>query len=311
MTIDNIRLRNEFINTQVITRNTGKKLGVVKEILVDIDQRELVALGLRDNILALSGMPQYFYLNSICQTGDVVLVEDENVFEIVDIDAYTPLINSEVITETGEPLGRVRDFQFNLENGKVSSIIIASLGYPQIPEQLISTYELSMEEVISSGPNRLIVFEGAEERLTQLSVGLLERLGIGRPAWEKEEEDMYYPPTARPENQLGTGIPIRTPVQVRQPVMEERWHEDDWEETRPAPPLRRQAETIRYEEDDYEEDNWGESKRETAVRQPLYEPEDNYDGDLWDESMEPEPYNPPKVNIPEKRREKMPEYYEE
>ncbi|MEB3191224.1 MAG: PRC-barrel domain-containing protein [Snowella sp.] len=311
MTIDNIRLRNEFINTQVITRNTGKKLGVVKEILVDIDQRELVALGLRDNILALSGMPQYLYLNSICQTGDVVLVEDENVFEIVDIDAYTPLINSEVITETGEPLGRVRDFQFNLENGKVSSIIIASLGYPQIPEQLISTYELSMEEVISSGPNRLIVFEGAEERLTQLSVGLLERLGIGRPAWEKEEEDMYYPPTARPENQLGTGIPIRTPVQVRQPVMEERWHEDDWEETRPAPPLRRQAETIRYEEDDYEEDNWGESKRETAVRQPLYEPEDNYDGDLWDESMEPEPYNPPKVNIPEKRREKMPEYYEE
>jgi sporulation protein YlmC with PRC-barrel domain len=90
-----------------ITRNTGKKLGVVKEILVDIDQRELVALGLRDNILALSGMPQYLYLNSICQTGDVVLVEDENVFEIVDIDAYTPLINSEVITETGEPLGRV------------------------------------------------------------------------------------------------------------------------------------------------------------------------------------------------------------
>jgi sporulation protein YlmC with PRC-barrel domain len=214
MTIDNIRLRNEFINTQVITRNTGKKLGVVKEILVDIDQRELVALGLRDNILALSGMPQYLYLNSICQTGDVVLVEDENVFEIVDIDAYTSLINSEVITETGEPLGRVRDFQFNLENGKVSSIIIASLGYPQIPEQLISTYELSMEEVISSGPNRLIVFEGAEERLTQLSVGLLERLGIGRPAWEKEEEDMYYPPTARPENQLGTGIPSRTPVQA-------------------------------------------------------------------------------------------------
>jgi hypothetical protein len=48
-----------------------------------------------------------------------------------------------------------------------------------------------------------------------------------------------------------------------------------------------------------------------AVRQPLYEPEDDYDGDLWDESMEPEPYNPPKVNIPEKRREKMPEYYEE
>ena len=320
MTIDNIRLRNEFINTQVITRNTGKKLGVVKEVLVDIDQREIVAFGLRDNLLSLSGMPDYMYLNSISQAGDVVLVEDENVFETVDLDAYTPLVNSEVITETGEPLGRVRDFQFNLDDGKVSSIIIASLGYPQIPDQLISTYELSMEEVISSGPNRLIVFEGAEERLTQLTVGVLERLGIGRPAWEKQEEEMYYPPTTRPENQLGTGIPIRTPLQVRQPVMEERWNEDDWEESRPAPPpLRRQAETIRYEEDDLEEDNWGESKREVAPRyvaprqEPSYEEaySDSYQADVWDDDTEPEPYNPPRINIPEKKKERITEYYEE
>ncbi len=316
MTIDNIRLRNEFINTQVIARNTGRKLGVVKDVLVDIDQREIVALGLRDNALSLSGMPQYIYLNRICQTGDVVLVEDEDIFETVDIDVYTTLINSEVITETGEPLGRVRDFQFNLDNGKVSSIIISSLGFPQIPDQLISTYELSMEEVVSSGPNRLIVFEGAEERLSQLTVGILERLGIGRPAWERDQEEIYYPPTTRPENQLGSGIPVRTPVQVRQPepVADERWHEDDWQETRPVPPLRRQAEVSRYEEDDYETDNWGEASLETQVPTTNYDYQEedynDYEGDVWDDS-EPEPYNPPRVNIPETRREKMPEYYEE
>jgi len=43
-------------------------------------------------------------------------------------------------------------------------------------EQVLSTYELPIEEIVSSGPNRLIVFEGAEERVTQLTVGLLERL---------------------------------------------------------------------------------------------------------------------------------------
>ncbi|ACK68033.1 PRC-barrel domain protein [Rippkaea orientalis PCC 8801] len=313
MTSDNIRLRNEFINTQVITRNTGKKLGVVKDILVDIDQREVVALGLRDNMLSLSGMPQYMYLSSIHQIGDVILVEDEDVIETVDIDAYTPVINCEVITETGEPLGRVRDFQFNLETGKVSSIIIASLGFPQIPDQLISTYELSIEQVISSGPNRLIVFEGAEEQLTQLTVGVLERLGIGRPPWEKEEEDIYYPPTARPENQLGTGIPVRTPVQVKQPVMEERWDEDTWEQPIVSPPPKRQAESIRYEEYD-EEDNWGEVQQERVARYepPLQQKAYEYDdvqGDVWDDDIEPEPYNPPRVNIPQKQ--KQPEYYEE
>lgn len=316
MTTDNIRLRNEFINTQVITRNTGKKLGVVKEVLVDIDRREVLALGLRDNMLSLSGMPQYMYIDRIRQIGDVVLVEDEEVIEAIDIDVYSPLINSEVITETGEPLGRVRDFQFDLANGKVSSIIIASLGLPQIPEQILSTYELSIEEVVSSGPNRLIVFEGAEDRLTQLSVGILERLGIGRPPWEKEEE-VYYPPTAKPENQLGTGIPIRTPVEARKPVVEERWDEDTWEEPRTV--SRRQAESVRYQEyeEEFEEDNWGDSVRDepaVAYEPPSY-PEKEYeydyddvDNDVWDDRADSQPYNPPRVNIPEKKTEKMPEY---
>ncbi|AFY79527.1 MAG: PRC-barrel domain-containing protein [Hydrococcus sp. C42_A2020_068] len=329
MTTDNIRLRNEFLNTQVIARNTGKKLGVVKEVLVDIDRREVVALGLRDNILALSGMPQYMYISSIRQVGDVILVEDEDVFEAIDIDAYSSLINSEVITETGEPLGRVRDFQFNLEDGKVSTITIASLGFPQIPEQLISTYELSMEEVVSSGPNRLIVFEGAEERLRQLTVGVLERLGIGRPPWEREEEEMY-PSTVQPGNELPSGIPIRTPVEARKPVVEERWDEDEWEQPIAAPPPRRQAESIRYEEEyeyeeELEEDNWGEVRRERAAARyqpPVYEPkapEPDYDyedyddvrGDVWDDDTEPEPYKPSPVNIPDKKKEKQPEYEEE
>jgi sporulation protein YlmC with PRC-barrel domain len=327
MTTDNIRLRNEFLNTQVITRSTGKKLGVVKDVLVDIDRREVLALGLRDNILAFSGMPQYMYLSSIRQAGDVILVEDEDVLETVDIDAYSPLINSEVITETGEPLGRVRDFQFNLEDGKVSSIIIASLGFPQIPEQLISTYEISMEEVVSSGPNRLIVFEGAEERLNQLSVGILERLGIGRPPWEREEEEIGLPTAARPENQLPSGVPIRTPVEARKPVVvEERWDEDAWEQPIAAPPPRRQAESIRYQEyeEELEEDNWGEARQERAAARyeaPPYEPKsrerdyeydyDDVQNDVWDDDVEPEPYKPAPVNIPDKKKEKAPEYEEE
>jgi sporulation protein YlmC with PRC-barrel domain len=326
MTTELIRLRSEFLNTQVITRNTGKRLGVVREVLVDIDRREVVALGLRDNRLSLSGIPKYMYLNSVSQTGDVILVEDEDVIEDVDIDLYSQLINCEVITETGESLGKVRDFQFNLEDGKVVSLTIAALGYPQIPEQIISTYKLSVDEIVSSGPNRIIVFEGAEERLTQLTVGLLEKLGIGRPPWEKEDEEMYYAPTTPPENQLPTGIPIRPPVS--QPVetrsssvVEENWHEDEWEEVRPITPPRRQAESIRYEEyeEELEEDNWSETVREKEpvprYQSASYEPPtpaSNYDyqhedveNDIWDD-VDSDEYRPPRVNIPQKQ--KTPEY---
>ncbi len=316
MTTENTHLRSEFLNTQVIARNSGKRLGVVKDVLVDIDRREIVALGLRDNLLSVSGIPKYMYLDSIRQTGDVILVDDENVIEDIDIEAYSKLVNCEVITEAGEPLGKVRDFQFDVRDGKVYSIVIASLGIPQIPEQLISTYELSIEEVVSSGPNRLIVFEGSEERITQISVGLLERLGIGRPIWEKDREE-YYPQTIKAENQLGTGVPVRTPISTpapqREPVMEERWDEDEWQEARVVQPsVRQQAEAVSYQ--DYEEDNWGGMEEEEEIYDaPVYEAkpaakEYEYDAasskDVWDDDIKPEP-----LNIPEKQR--APEYEEE
>ncbi len=325
MATENIRLRNEFINTQVITRNSGKRLGVVKELLVDIDRREVTALGLRDSALSVSGMPKYMYLNTIINSGDVVLVEDEDVIEDIDSEAYNKLINCEVITETGEPLGRVRDFQFDITQGRVSSLIIASLGLPQIPDQLISTYEIPIDEVVSSGPNRLIVFEGAEDRITQLTVGLLERLGIGRPPWEREEEEMYYPPTVRPENQLGTGIPVRTPVATpvkEAPVIREAaWDEDDdWRESRPSRTQPQKMKAVAYDdyEEDLEEDNWGESRVAKAYQPPSYNPnprskrdyppDHDINEDVWDDDAQ-ESYNPPRINIPE--RQKNPEYEEE
>lgn len=57
---------------------------------MDIDKREVVALGLRSSRFALSGIPKYMYLDSIAQMGDVILVENEDVIEDIDIDLYTP-----------------------------------------------------------------------------------------------------------------------------------------------------------------------------------------------------------------------------
>lgn len=327
MTSEQIRQRSDILNTQVITRSNGKRLGVVKELLVDIDRREVVALGLRDNLLAIAGMPRFMLLSSIRQIGDVILVEDENVIEDIDVDSYSSLINSEVITETGELLGRVRGFKFDLENGKVYSLIIASLGLPQIPDQLVSTYELPIEEIVSSGPNRLIVFEGAQERVTQLSVGVLERLGIGKAPWERDEEDeLLMPTTIRPDNQLGTGVRTTRsePVQRTTPVVQEAWDEDEWEETAPPAVVRQpEPEPVYYEYE--EEDNWSEPPRrkyaeaydeveytDAEAYEPDYAEEYEYEdveADAWADDESPKPYKPPRVNIPEKT--KTPEYEEE
>ncbi|MBW4685075.1 MAG: PRC-barrel domain-containing protein [Komarekiella atlantica HA4396-MV6] len=326
MTSEQIIRRSDILNTQVITRDNGKRLGIVSQVWVDIDQREVVALGLRDSLISISGIPRYMYLNNINQIGDVILVDNEDVLEDIEIEVYGDLINWEVITETGEVLGKVRGFKFNGETGKIYSIVIASFGLPQIPDQVLSTYELSVEEIVSTGPKRLIVFEGAEERVNQLTVGLLERLGIGKPPWERdaEEEYGYTPPRAvAPSNQLPSGVPLQPPrprVRAPEPVArEEEWTEDYVEEEIPQRQVMkaRQYESIQYEEDE-EEDNWSEATgRDKYQQPPRYESQpyskpytedyDNYDdveGDAWEDAPKP-------VNIPKKVKERQPEYEEE
>ncbi|MEL6763275.1 MAG: hypothetical protein AAFO87_06335 [Cyanobacteria bacterium J06607_6] len=175
---------------------------------------------------------------------------------------------------------------------------------------MISTYELPVDEIVSSGPERLIVFEGAEEKLVQLSVGLLERLGIGRAPWERDDESEYIMPVST-ANQLPSGMqqPVQ-PLQERPPIVQERWTDDDWGEPEPisAEPMpQRQAEMAYREAPLEEEDNWP-----TQSTNP--EPVDyNADikevtEDIWTDD-EPEPYKAPPVNIPQKK--KVTEYEEE
>ena len=59
------------MGTQVITRDTGRRLGVVGEVIVDIDGREVVALGLRDNPLTC-GLPRWIPLDRIRRVDDVM-----------------------------------------------------------------------------------------------------------------------------------------------------------------------------------------------------------------------------------------------
>ncbi len=262
------RQRADFLGTQVITRDTGRKLGVVSQLWVDIDRQDVVALSLRQNLFY--GTPQPMMLDSIRQIGDVILVDNENVIEDVDVERYTSLINCEVITETGELLGKVRGYKFDIDTGKLETLVVASLGFPLIPDQVVSTFELAMTEVVSSGPDRLIVYEGAEERLVQVTVGLLERVGLGKAPWERDNE--YAPPAPiRTENQLPSGQrePLQAPVmrqpeRVQEPI-EETWDEDNWEREPVEVRVPQQPQKARLYREEDEEDNWSNASTNVPI----------------------------------------------
>jgi len=229
-------LRSELMGTQVITTDTGRRLGVVGEVVVDIDRREVVALGLRDNPLTrfLPGLPKWMPLESIKQVGDVILVDSlDSLSEGFSPERYGKVINCQVITESGQLLGRVLGFSFDIETGDLISLVMGAVGVPLLGEGVLSTWEIPVEEIVSSGTDRIIVYEGAEEKLKQISSGLLEKLGVGGSSWDEREANGYTANLVPVENQLLSGSESEQQnnlVEENEEVVEQDDYEDDYED---------------------------------------------------------------------------------
>ena len=229
---DRLWLRSELMGTQVITRDGGRRLGVVGEVVVDIDRREVVALGLRDNPLTrfLPGLPRWMNLDRICQVGDVILVDSiDSLTEGFEPERYSKVINCQVITESGQMLGRVLGFSFDIETGELITLVMGAIGVPMLGEGVLSTWEITVDEIVSSGTDRIIVYEGAEEKLKQLNSGVLEKLGVGGSSWEDRERDRYRVNLVPVENQLGSGENIEESQRMIESSTQEVFQEDQEE----------------------------------------------------------------------------------
>ena len=225
-------LRSELMGTQVITTDTGRRLGVVGEVVVDIDRREVVALGLRDNPLTrfLPGLPKWMPLESIKQVGDVILVDSlDSLSDGFSPERYGKVINCQVITESGQLLGRVLGFSFDIETGDLISLVMGAVGVPLLGEGVLSTWEIPVDEIVSSGTDRIIVYEGAEEKLNQLSSGLLEKLGVGGSSWEEREANRYTANLVPVENQLLSGSELEEQNNFIEEIKEEEFIEEEEE----------------------------------------------------------------------------------
>jgi sporulation protein YlmC with PRC-barrel domain len=306
---DRLWLRSELMGTQVITRDTGRRLGVVGEVIVDIDRREVVAVGLRDNPLTrfLPGLPRWMPLDRIRQVGDVILVDSaDSLSENFNPERYSRVINCQVITESGEQLGRVLGFAFDIETGELTTLVMGALGVPLLGEGVLSTWEMPVEEIVSSGPDRIIVYEGAEDKLKQLNSGVLEKLGVGGPSWEEQERERYRVNLVPVENQLTSGQPQEQEQRRLQASEAERLEADaeleyvELEDRRQEAMQQRRYldEPQRYEERRYEE-------------RPRYDERDNIRDDRSTERPRSyEQQQPPAYDEPTPRQE-QPAYQEQ
>jgi sporulation protein YlmC with PRC-barrel domain len=196
--------RGQLVRKDVVTRTGGTRLGNVSQLWVDTDEWEVIALDCRpvaNGVLSPvvnavgGGAVDHVLMSSLRQVGDVVLVHDENAVERRwSSYGLSTIVGCDVVTERGTYIGRVRDFEFDPEDGLVQRLIVDALGLPVVPEEVVSTYAIDVSEILSSGADRIIVAEGAEARVEQLSSSLLQRLQLAAPPWEDDLADYgdYY-----------------------------------------------------------------------------------------------------------------------
>ncbi|KAH7615580.1 hypothetical protein Ndes2526B_g09672 [Nannochloris sp. 'desiccata'] len=167
--------RSLIMDKEVITRTSGKRLGYVNQLFVDPARLEVVSVYLRQGITSIAASnTDHVLISSLRQIGDVVLVHDESALLDPPADetyGYIRMVGTEVQTEDGTSLGKVRDYIFNPDNGQVVSIRYDALGLPSIPQSLLSCYTLGWQDIVAVGPMKTIVKYGAERRAVKENDG--------------------------------------------------------------------------------------------------------------------------------------------
>jgi sporulation protein YlmC with PRC-barrel domain len=180
--------------------------------------------------------------------GDVILVHDESAVERRwSSYGLSTVVGCDVVTERGTYIGRVRDFEFNPDDGMVQRIVVDALGLPIVPEGVVSTYAVDVTEILSTGMDRIILAEGAESRVEQLSASLLQRLQLTAPPWEDDLAAYadYYEADVRAAQQAEWE---RQQAWARQSQMDaQRMRRDDYYAA--PPPQTQQTQRERYYQD--------------------------------------------------------------
>ncbi|MFS8822137.1 PRC-barrel domain-containing protein [Synechococcus sp. W60.2] len=278
-----VRRRSQVLGTQVISQANGAWLGVVSEVWADLEARQVLVLGVLER--AFAGSPRLLELQQVTALGqDAILVPSDEVFEDLELEGLSRVVGSEVITEEGIRLGKVKDFEFNSVSGLITGLILSNLGLTFLPGFILSTYLLSADEIVSIGGDRLIVADGAETRLAQLTKGILETLGLGKPSWL-----------------VDTGSAPALPRAVDEPAVEENYEEvydeeyegeeEEYPEAEPEPqaeaaPPRRPEPAPAAEQPEWEQEY---VKAETPPSEPAPDsapaaPSSPLDRDPWEEN---------------------------
>lgn len=173
--------KSDLESKLLITQRTGRKFGSVGEAWVDPRRLRVASFDIAEATwgpslvgLASGTIRGGVFVKNLREIGDVVLIQGDQDFcpEMqMNRQGLTVLSGLEVRSETGELLGKVRDFVFDPNTGRIMKLIFDRLGLPFLKVGLINEFIVDVKEVV-----RIVIPEGAiyirsPAQYSQLSAG--------------------------------------------------------------------------------------------------------------------------------------------
>ena len=272
MTGSELRSRFQLLGSPVIDQTAAAQIGIISEVWVDLDRQQVVALSVRDS--AFDRLERTLELGDRIKIGrDAILVESDDVFEDLDLDGLVKAIGTNVVTETGTRLGRIKDFTFDPKTGEIADVHISSLGIALIPAFLSNTYGMKSEEIVSVGGD-IIAADGAETRLFEVSTSLITQLiGVGRPPWELQMDTPVLPSAAET-------------VEEEEEAYYGKEYEDEYEDEYEEEPEGEYEEGYEEEPEEEYEEEYEEDKDDYIAEEEAEEFEEDYESEYEEAARE-------------------------
>ena len=179
--------RLQVLGGPVFARGRLDRLGAIRQLWVDPQQLKVVGLEVLGpqsaetvNTPDKTVIP---FAPVVWQRGKWLLAPT-GLSGTIATDGLSSLVGQALVTEDNLTLGKIKSFEFDVETGAIVRVTVSATGWPLLPAALISAASLPVEALVAG--ETLAAIAGAEDQLTILKRGILERFGIGQLTADSE-----------------------------------------------------------------------------------------------------------------------------
>jgi uncharacterized protein YrrD len=216
----------DVLDLTVITLAEGKKVGKVREVVIDTDKRTVAGFLVQSgDWFKINGLP----FTAVTSIGDdaIIIQNAESVIDASQMDQmesllskHVPLKDCTIFSKAGRVIGTVTEVLFDTDSGNLISLQIQS------PDGA-ATEDVPIDAVVTFGQNILIVDEAKKKRAKAKVEEILEEA----PAAVEEPVSIEEPQSQIEEETTTEELPAEEEVPVEEISAEEvRLEEEQSEE---------------------------------------------------------------------------------